>query len=196
MATISVAASAMGHHGRSSPCRVFRSDSVRREGHRITVDPESRATWRRRTATSPAARQPERTDKSARSSSTTKPPGADARNSDTVVTVRKAACRSGAKEAEATPEVVTFGGSRATIKVGRSDPASSSAVRSAYFGRRSSNTIASAPRIPPVVVLPFGRRGAIGNGSVCRATRAKHARARGAARFAPARGDRPRNSSS
>src|SRR5439155_1084838 len=87
-------------------CRVFRSDSVRREGHRITVDPESRATWRRRTATSPAARQPERTDRSARSSSTTKPPGADARNSDTVVTVRKAACRSGVKEAEAKPERV------------------------------------------------------------------------------------------
>src|SRR5439155_13106292 len=109
MATISVAASAMGHQGRSSPCRVFRSDSVRREGQRTTVDPESRATWRKRTATSPAARHPERTDRSARSSSRTNPPGADARNSDTVVTVRKAECRSGTKEAVATTEVIAYG---------------------------------------------------------------------------------------
>src|SRR5438093_779158 len=180
-------------------CRSGCASDVIRDGHlpRATSSAPWAANERRPiAAASIMGGHTERDKRSARSSTTAKPPRDPVRNSDAVVRALKDAWRAGRTAANPGPLAAVAGAVRPKISVARPREDSSCAVRSAYLGRISSKTIASeVARVPGFVCL-FDGRGAIGTGSARTATRAKHASAMGDARFAPASDASPRNSSS
>src|SRR5207244_5792765 len=85
----------------------------------------------------------ERAERSAKSSTTAKPPRDLARNSHAVVKALKEAWRAGRTAANPASLAAIAGAMRPRISVARPPEDSSCAVRSAYVGRVSSKTIAS-----------------------------------------------------
>src|SRR2546427_10006780 len=194
--SISRAGSGSDHQVNRKPRRARRSTSGSRDVAKIRVAPGRRATCRSGTTASLVDGPSERAERSAKSSTTAKPPQDLARNSDAVVRALKDAWRAGRTAANPGPRAAVAGAVRPKISVARPREDSSCAVRSAYLGRISSKTTASAVGSIPGFIGLFDGRGAIGNGSAWTATRAKHASAMGDARFAPASDASPRNSSS